>query len=99
MQSDEPDDITIHSIHSGSVEGLSPGTDAADKGVSGVTRSKNTETKTSASQNPVAGGGNGGDIASKVMAAMEVTATESSRRIHTPHTHTHIHTSASFVHA
>ena len=40
-QSDERTDITIHSIDSGFVEGLSPGTDEADKEVSGVTRSKN----------------------------------------------------------
>ena len=80
LQCDEPTDTTIHSIHSGSVEGLSPDTDEADKGVSGVTGLKNTETKTSASQNPVAGGGKGGDAASEVTAAMEVTAAASSRR-------------------
>ena len=96
---DEPNDVMIYSIHSGSLGGLSPGTDEADKGVSGVTRSKNTETKTSDSRNPVAGGGSGGDTAPEVTAAMEVTAAESSRRIQTPHTHTHMHMSASDVHA
>ena len=95
---DEPSDVMIHSIHSGSVEGLSPGTDEADRGVSGVATSKNTETKTSGSRNPVAGGGSGGDTAPEVTAAMEATVAKSSR--HTPHTHicTYIRLHQTFTH-
>ena len=90
---DEPDDIMTHSSHLmrddfGSVEGLSPGTDEADKEVSGVTKPKNAETKTSDRRNPVAGGGSGGDTAPKY------TAAKSSRPTHIPH----IHTSASVFH-
>ena len=87
---DEPSDVMIRSSHltrdnSGCVDGLSPGIDEADKGVSGVTRSMNTETKTSASRNPVAGGGKSGDV------APEATAATSSRRAYILHTHTHTH--------
>ena len=103
-QCDEPADIMIHSIYFGSVGGLLPGTDEANKKVSGVTRWKNTETKTSSSQNPVAGGGSAGCVQELSTrsehpgrirsvdggkggdAAPEVTAAESSRRVHTPHT-------------
>ena len=91
---DEPDDIMIHSSHlmrddSGSVDGLSPGTDEADEEVSGVTKPKNAETKTSDSRNPVAGGGSGGDNDPEVTAAVGYGGQEQSTYAHTTYSYAH----------